>query len=92
MKTLLVAMLLFFSVGFAHAGTVSYLRFEEGSGYGAYDETGLMNGEVLFGDVSPGGEILGIVAGAPMSLPQQFRKPAEPIQGPCTMMPVNMLT
>ena len=55
MKTPLVAMLILISAGFAHAGTVSYLRFEEGSGYGAYDETGLMNGEVLFGDVSPGG-------------------------------------
>ena len=38
------------------ADTLSYLRFEKGSGYGAYDETGLMNGEVLgFTSVDPGG-------------------------------------
>jgi len=55
MKTHLVTALLLISVGFAHATTLSYLRFEEGSGYGAYDETGLLNGEVLFGDVTPGG-------------------------------------
>ncbi|NCD14928.1 MAG: PEP-CTERM sorting domain-containing protein [Bacteroidia bacterium] len=29
------------------AGVISYLRFEEGSGYAAADETGLMNGELL---------------------------------------------
>lgn len=40
----------------SNADTLSYLRFEEGSGYGAYDETGLMNGEVLgFTSVDPGG-------------------------------------
>ena len=45
-----------FSVGFAHANTLSYLRFEEGSGFGAYDETGLMDGGVInFSNVSPGG-------------------------------------
>jgi hypothetical protein len=38
------------------AGTLSYLRFEEGSGFGAYDETRLLNGGVLdFSDVSAGG-------------------------------------
>ena len=40
----------------ASASIVSYLRFEEGSGFGAFDEIGLMDGEVLdFSDVSPGG-------------------------------------
>lgn len=56
MKTLLVFILFMISVGSAHADTLSYLRFEEGSGYGAYDQTGLMNGEVLdFTSVDPGG-------------------------------------
>ena len=32
---------------FSLANTISYLRFEEGSGYTASDETGLMNGELL---------------------------------------------
>ena len=41
---------------FGKADTLSYLRFEEGSGYGAYDETGLMDGGVLgFTSVDPGG-------------------------------------
>ena len=40
----------------AAADVISYLRFEEGSGYGAYDQTGLMNGELLgFDSVDPGG-------------------------------------
>lgn len=40
----------------ASANIVSYLRFEEGSGFGAFDETGLMNGEVLdFSSVLAGG-------------------------------------
>ena len=39
----------------AWADTVSYIRFEEGSGYMAYDQTGLMDGELLNFDVSPGG-------------------------------------
>jgi len=43
-------------VGISHADTLSYLRFEEGSGFVAWDETGLMNGEVLnFDNVDPGG-------------------------------------
>lgn len=38
------------------ADVISYLRFEEGSGFGAFDETGLMHGEVLnFTSVDPGG-------------------------------------
>ena len=56
MKKLLAIVLLFVCVMCVRADVVSYLRFEEGSGYGAWDETGLMNGEVLnFSDVSPGG-------------------------------------
>ena len=55
MKILIALMLIIVSVNFTNADTISYLRFEEGSGYGAYDETGLMNGEVLLYDVSPGG-------------------------------------
>lgn len=39
----------------ARANTVSYIRFEEGSGYMANDETGLMDGELLgFPSVAPG--------------------------------------
>ena len=34
----------FLGITSSNADTLSYLRFEEGSGYGAYDETGLMNG------------------------------------------------
>ena len=50
----LATVILWGSVG--KADTLSYLRFEEGSGYGAYDEAGLMNGEVLnVSDVSAGG-------------------------------------
>ena len=46
----------FLGITSSNADTLSYLRFEEGSGYGAYDETGLMNGEVLdFTSVAPGG-------------------------------------
>ena len=46
----------FLAISSSKADTLSYLRFEEGSGYGAYDETGLMNGEVLgFTSVDPGG-------------------------------------
>ena len=79
MKTHLVTALLLLSVGFARATTLSYLRFEESSGYGAYDETGLLNGEVLFGDVSPVGGIQVIAVGAPTFLPQQSLKPEKPI-------------
>ncbi len=51
--TLAVQML---ALATSHADTLSYLRFEEGSGYGAYDEAGLMNGEVLnVSNVSAGG-------------------------------------
>ncbi len=46
----------FLGISSSHADTLSYLRFEEGSGYGAYDETGLMDGGVLgFTSVDPGG-------------------------------------
>jgi hypothetical protein len=39
----------------AFPDVITYIRFEEGSGYGAFDETGLLNGELLgFPDVSPG--------------------------------------
>jgi hypothetical protein len=34
---------------------ISYIRFEEGSGFGAFDQTGLLDGELLgFPDLSPG--------------------------------------
>lgn len=50
----------FLGISSSNADTLSYLRFEEGSGYGAYDETGLMNGEVLgFTSVDPGGGDIG---------------------------------
>jgi len=55
MKThppVLAALLL---VASASADVISYLRFEEGSGFGAFDETGLLHGEVLgFTSVDPG--------------------------------------
>ena len=54
----------------SNADTLSYLRFEEGSGYGAYDETGLMDGGVLnFSDVSAGGGIQALRDGVQMFLP-----------------------
>lgn len=46
----------FLGISSSNADTLSYLRFEEGSGYGAYDETGLLDGGVLgFTSVDPGG-------------------------------------
>lgn len=55
-KHSLVSFVVLFTLATSRAGVVSYLRFEEGSGYGAYDQTGLMNGEVLdFTSVDPGG-------------------------------------
>ena len=56
------------------ADTLSYLRFEEGSGYGAYDETGLMDGGVLgFDSVDPGGgETRAITAGVQVFPRQRY--------------------
>lgn len=40
----------------AGADVISYLRFEENGGATAFDQTGLLNGELVqFGDTSPGG-------------------------------------
>lgn len=56
MKLIFTILAFALCVRISHANTISYLRFEEGSGFGAWDETGLMNGEVLgFYDVDPGG-------------------------------------
>ena len=52
----LLAVFVLLCVASSYADTLSYLRFEEGSGFGAWDETGLMDGGVLnFTSVDPGG-------------------------------------
>lgn len=56
MKSFSIMALLAISTMASTADVISYLRFEEGSGFGAFDETGLMDGEVLnFTSVDPGG-------------------------------------
>jgi len=56
MKRVSILIMLALFLAAAKADVISYLRFEEGSGFGAYDETGLMHGEVLnFDSVDPGG-------------------------------------
>ncbi|MBU0678218.1 MAG: hypothetical protein KJ626_08860, partial [Verrucomicrobia bacterium] len=45
----------------AQANVISYLRFEENGGGAAWDETGLLNGDLIaFGDTSPGGGGYGV--------------------------------
>ena len=56
MKAILIPLVWIFCISFLSADVISYLRFEEGSGFGAFDETGLMDGGVLgFDNVDPGG-------------------------------------
>ena len=56
MRSISIMAILAISAMTSTADVISYLRFEEGSGFGAFDETGLMHGEVLnFTSVDPGG-------------------------------------
>lgn len=56
MKSIFIPVIVALSLANASADIISYLRFEEGSGFGAFDETGLIHGEVLnFDSVNPGG-------------------------------------
>jgi len=55
-RWVIVALLLALLASSVQASVISYLRFEENGGGDAWDETGLLNGELLnFGDTSPGG-------------------------------------
>jgi len=59
-RSAVISVVFILSLMSTYADVISYLRFEEGSGFGAFDETGLMDGEVLnFTSVEPGGGDMG---------------------------------
>ncbi|MDR0993524.1 MAG: LamG domain-containing protein [Verrucomicrobiota bacterium] len=58
-KVCCVLVLVFLGGAVGKAGTLCYLRFEEGSGFGAYDEEGRMNGGVMDFTSVPGGGYTG---------------------------------